>query len=180
MMSNLIQKLSIVVLSATVLSQCLFVGHFAGNGPVGALYQQTTVGTSGNNLSIPVTRTGKACTSRILIPLIPIGFTWGDAKVSDAAAEGGVTRISTVDLEQFNVLTVYSRQCTVVKGDDATVKPGTNTPAPGFSDTVIMRDGTVHSGVKTIVQGTVINIIKPSGQTLTVPKDQVRTIRKGR
>ncbi|MCB1169456.1 MAG: hypothetical protein KDK25_03940 [Leptospiraceae bacterium] len=178
MNTRIISRLSVVVLSAALLSQCMFIGHYAGNGPNGLLFQQTTMGTSGNDLSIPTTRTGKACTNRIMLWII--GFTWGDAKVSDAATEGGVTRISTVDLEQFNVLTVYSRQCTVVKGDDAAVKPGSNTPSPGFSDTVIMRDGTVHSGVKTIVQGTVINIIKPSGQTITVPKGQVRTIRKGR
>ena len=98
-----------------------------------------------------------------------------------AAENGGVTRISTVDTTQLNVLTIYSQQCTIVKGDNKNVSRGnTNRPGPGFSDTVIMRDGTVHRNVKTIIQGNLINIIKPDGTSLTVPKTQVRTVRKGR
>ncbi|MBI40582.1 MAG: hypothetical protein CMF59_13365 [Leptospiraceae bacterium] len=174
-----IVQISVLALAAALLSQCMFIGHPAGQGPMGALFQQTSMPGSGNDLSIPQTREGKACTRRIYLWIV--GWTWGEGTVSNAAAEGGVTRISTVDTEQLNVLTIYSQQCTVVKGDDKQVGPGSvSTPGPGFSDTVIMRDGSVHRNVKTIIQGNLINIIKPDGTSLTVPKTQVRTVRKGR
>ena len=172
-------RISTILMASAVFTQCMFMGHPAGQGPVGALYQQTTTPGSGNDLSIPQTRTGEACTNRILLWII--GWTWGEGTISDAANDGGITRISTVDTEQLNVLSIYSRQCTVVKGDDKPVSPGsTSNPGPGFSDTVIMRDGTVHRNVKTIIQWNLINIIKSDGTSLTVPKTSVRTVRKGR
>ena len=171
--------LSILTVSGLLLSNCMFQGYPAGQGPVGAIFQHTTMPGSGNNLSIPQTRVGESCTRRIYLYIV--GFTWGDGTVRDAAENGGVSRISTVDTEQFNILTVYSQQCTVVKGDDTKVsRSNANNPGPGFSDTVIMRNGTVHRNVKTIIQGNLINIINPDGTSLTVPKTQVRTVRKGR
>ncbi len=176
-MKNIL-KVSIVVLFSTLMAQCLFMGHPAGQGPMGALYQETTMAGSGNDLTIPQTHEGRACTNRFWLY---IGSSWGEGTIENAAENGGVTRISTVDTEQLNILSIYSRQCTVVRGDNKPVKPGsTSQPGPGFSDTVIMRDGTVHRNVKTIIQGNLVNIIKSDGTSLTVPKTQVRAVRKGR
>lgn len=172
-------RITMLVLASSFFAQCMFIGHPAGQGPMGGLFQQTTIAGSGNDLTIPQTHVGEACTKRIFLYFI--GWTWDEATVAAAAENGGVTRISTVDTTQLNVLTIYSQQCTIVKGDNKNVSRGnTNRPGPGFSDTVIMRDGTVHRNVKTIIQGNLINIIKPDGTSLTVPKTQVRTVRKGR
>lgn len=173
-------RLGLLVLIPLFLAQCMFFGLPTGHGPQGLLFQQTKMGASANDLSIPATRKGEACTNRIMLWIV--GFTWGDATIADAARQGQVKRISSVNLEQLNVLTIYSRQCTVVQGDGKEIGPSdaSGPVGPGFSDTVILRNGTVHQNVKTIVQGNVINIIKPSGQTITVPKTDVRSIRKGR
>lgn len=168
--------LAVIVFTA---GNCLFIGYPAGQGPQGSLFQKTSLGASANDLSNEPEREGRACTNRLFLFVFNLGFTWGEGTVAEAAQDGGISRIQSVDTEQLNVLSIYSQQCTVVRGDTQSVSSSTSGRS-GFTDTVRMKNGVVHSNVKTIVQGTMINIITSTGRTITVPKTQVQSIRKGR
>lgn len=55
---------------------------------------------------------GKSCANSIL------GWVGtGDASISTAAANGGITKIYTVEHEVKNILNIYATYCTVVRGD---------------------------------------------------------------
>jgi predicted nucleic acid-binding protein len=41
----------------------------------------------------------------------------GDASIASAAKEGGITKISTVDSDNFSVLGIYATNCTIVTGE---------------------------------------------------------------
>jgi len=47
---------------------------------------------------------------------IPL-FAMGDASISAAAANGGITKIHHVDQETLNILGIYARYMTVVHGE---------------------------------------------------------------
>lgn len=56
-------------------------------------------------------KVGRACSKNVL------GFiAFGDASVSAAKAEGGITEIASVDREFVNVLAFYGSSCTIVHG----------------------------------------------------------------
>ncbi|MEJ2690483.1 MAG: TRL-like family protein [Deltaproteobacteria bacterium] len=56
-------------------------------------------------------KTGEACAESIL------GWiATGDASVEKAAANGGITSVTSVDRKVKNVLGLYAQYCTVVKG----------------------------------------------------------------
>ena len=57
-------------------------------------------------------KTGEACAMSIL-GIVAVG----DASVEAAKAEGGVSKVSTVDYAQFGILGIYANTCTVVKGE---------------------------------------------------------------
>lgn len=97
--------------------QCLFIGHPAGQGPAGSVFQSTTMGSSANDISSAPGREGRSCTQRLFFFLFALGFTWGEGTVQAAAQDGNINKIQSIDLEQLNVLSIYSRQCTVVKGN---------------------------------------------------------------
>jgi hypothetical protein len=41
----------------------------------------------------------------------------GDASIKSAAKNGGITKISTVDMKQFTILNIYSTYTTIVTGE---------------------------------------------------------------
>jgi hypothetical protein len=43
--------------------------------------------------------------------------SWGDASVAAACREQGITKIRTVDVEEFNILGIYYSYTTVVTGE---------------------------------------------------------------
>lgn len=51
-----------------------------------------------------------------LFGLIPIPFD-GDYSIAKAARNGGITKISTVDLKEFSYLGVWSGKTTIVTGE---------------------------------------------------------------
>lgn len=57
-------------------------------------------------------KVGRACATSIL------GWVaTGDASISAAAANGGISKVNSVDREAKNILNVYATYCTVVHGD---------------------------------------------------------------
>ena len=86
------------------------VGVFGGNGvAVGAAYSGYKMsGVVGTGTG---TKTGKACAMSIL-ELVALG----DASISAAKKEGGITQVAHVDYDVMNILGVYGTVCTVVVG----------------------------------------------------------------
>ncbi len=57
-----------------------------------------------------VTKVGKACSTNIL------GVATGDASLEAAMKDGGIKTVSSVDSEITNILLVYGKNCTIVRG----------------------------------------------------------------
>lgn len=93
------------------------VGFLSGcamsmNTPVsGFIYTEAkgAINASANDLGSKI---GTSCASSIL------GWVgMGDASISAAANEGKITKISSVDSDNFNVLGLYAKNCTIVRGE---------------------------------------------------------------
>ena len=107
----MIKKIAGVVIlsSSLVLSGCAGMGSIGGSAVPGGLYSKSKLPVSG--VPGPDASTGEACATSIL-GLIATG----DASVSAAMANGGITDVSTVDYKIENILGIYATYCTVVKG----------------------------------------------------------------
>lgn len=82
------------------------------NNPVtGTIYSGTQGATAATSNPIGA-KTGESCAMSILGV---VGL--GDASIASAAKAGGVTKVSTVDSDNFQVLGVYAKNCTVVTGE---------------------------------------------------------------
>ncbi|HLV60829.1 MAG TPA: TRL-like family protein [Fredinandcohnia sp.] len=87
-------------------------GALSLRAPVtGALYQDTKAGelvTEHQNAS----KKGEACATSIL------GWVGtGDASIHAAAREGGISKIAYVDSHSMNILGIYAKYCTIVRGE---------------------------------------------------------------
>lgn len=79
-------------------------------GPQGGLFTSQTVGVYGTESN--ASKTGEACVQSIL------GLVaFGDGSVQNAAMNGGISVVKSIDLNSFSVLMLYARLCTVVKGE---------------------------------------------------------------
>lgn len=107
-------KFLLMSLSLVLLANCVNVGYTQGLGPTGAAYSNYKFGTSYGDPSVKPTKEGKACVQRISFL-----FTSGEAGILDAAADGGIKKIHSVDKEGFGILGpyIYQRLCTVVTGE---------------------------------------------------------------
>ena len=101
-MKSLILALSCVV----VLSGCA-VAH----GPVTAAVTLDMKGPVSAGPAMTSPKVGRAEAWGILV------YATGDASISAAAANGGITRIHHVDHETMNILGVYARYTTIVYGE---------------------------------------------------------------
>jgi hypothetical protein len=101
-------KLVLGAVVAFVLGGCAMAS--GGNGSAtGSLYSGYKMGgVVGNGAG---TKTGEACVSSIL----GIVAT-GDGSISAAKAAGGITQVAHVDHDNFSVLGLYAKTCTVVVG----------------------------------------------------------------
>lgn len=77
----------------------------------GCLYSDMT-GSIGTGPGTKTEKKGKACATN-LMGLIASG----DASVAAARSNGSITRVATVDYDYFNILSVYTKSCTIVRGD---------------------------------------------------------------
>ena len=57
-------------------------------------------------------RTGKSCASSAMGL-----FAWGDSSISTAKSIGQIKQVASVDFDTFNLLGMYGRFCTVVRGN---------------------------------------------------------------
>jgi hypothetical protein len=57
-------------------------------------------------------KTGESCAMSILGA---VGL--GDASAASAAKAGGITKIATVDSDNFGILGIYAKNCTIVTGE---------------------------------------------------------------
>lgn len=104
----MIQKLTVLAMLAALSTGCAM----SMNNPVtGAIYQGTKGGTTATSNAIGG-KTGKSCASSIL-GVVGIG----DSSIASAAKAGGVTKVATVDSENFGILGIYATNCTVVTGE---------------------------------------------------------------
>jgi hypothetical protein len=108
---------ALVLASSVVLSGCAALGPNVGAN--GVIYNNTTV----PNYAAPTagdaslgSHTGVATTHDVL-GLV----SWGDAGTEQAANNGGITQIKTIDVGTYNILGLYSERVTKVNG----LGPGT-------------------------------------------------------
>jgi len=57
-------------------------------------------------------RTGQSCASSIM-GLV----SWGDASINAAKNAGQIKQVASVDFDTFNLLGMYGRFCTIVRGN---------------------------------------------------------------
>jgi len=106
-MKNLVKLAALVVVTCFASGCAMATG---GNGGVsGFLYSGYKMG--GNVGPGQGTKTGEACASSIL-GLIAVG----DASISAAKADGGITQVAHVDHDDFGILGIYASSCTIVVG----------------------------------------------------------------
>lgn len=98
-------------LLVTLSSIAILVNGCASYLPSAKGFVNTTTGLSANN-GVKNTRTGKACL-KSFIGLI----AYGDASIDAAKTSGGITKIATVDYDVFDILGIYGKYCTIVKGE---------------------------------------------------------------
>jgi|SRR5688572_21882670 hypothetical protein len=104
----MIRNLIILSALATLSSGCAM----SMSNPVTGWAYSGTQGTTAVTASPIGAKTGESCAMSIL-GVVGIG----DASAVAAAKAGGITKISTVDSDNFGVLGVYAKNCTVVTGE---------------------------------------------------------------
>lgn len=72
------------------------------------------VGATSNPVSV-TSKVGVDCARNIFFGIIPVSADHNT--VYDAAIQGNITKISTVDKEWFTVLGFYNADCTTVHGE---------------------------------------------------------------
>ena len=80
-------------------------------GPVTAAFTFTKGPVSVGDPSARATKVGKAAATGILI------VAFGDASISAASKDGGITKIHHVDSEQVGILGIYAKSTTIVYGE---------------------------------------------------------------
>lgn len=101
-------KITLLVCTAAILSGCAM----SNTAPVTGFAYNGSKGTYGATANPVAAKTGESCSSSIL------GIVgMGDASAASAAKAGGITKISTVDSDNFGVLGIYAKSCTVVTGE---------------------------------------------------------------
>jgi hypothetical protein len=88
----------------------LGLGGCATYQPMGAFYTSGKMGVDAHTAD--ASKEGKACMESY-IGLI----ARGDASVETAMENGGITEVASVDYTVDNVLGIYGKYCTVVRGD---------------------------------------------------------------
>jgi hypothetical protein len=104
----MIRKLSAIAILASLSTGCAM----SANSPVtGFLYTGSKGATAATSNTLGA-RTGQSCASSIL------GIVGtGDASIAAAAKAGGITKVASVDSDNFGVLGIYAKNCTVVTGE---------------------------------------------------------------
>lgn len=103
------KKILILIATATMINSC---GYTLNKSGPGFLYTDTVDAISFDNSVSKPNKIGRACSTRVLALVAS-----GDASIESAKRNGYVTKISSADTEYFNILGVYGKACTVVRGE---------------------------------------------------------------
>jgi TRL-like protein family len=106
-MNKLARHVTLVLVCAAFLTGCTAVGH----APVTSL---VTLNEKGPVTAGPAGSSGKVGRSEAWGILV---FATGDASISAAMSNGGITRIHHVDHETTSILGVYAKYITTVYGE---------------------------------------------------------------
>ena len=106
-MKKLGRQFTLAVTCAALLTGCAAVGHAPVTAPItvnerGPVSAGSAAGSS---------KVGRATATGILV------VAYGDASISAAMSNGGITRVHHVDHETLNILGVYAKYTTVVYGE---------------------------------------------------------------
>ncbi len=73
------------------------------------------------SITFPVTATSNSVGSKVgestAVIYLGVFYFDADASIRTAAKNGGITKISTVDIKQFNVFNLYTTYTTIVTGE---------------------------------------------------------------
>lgn len=106
-MRKLLSGLSLVAVAGAL----VVVMGCASPSPVGVLYTEITLPTIATS-NAQATKVGVSeCTSILAL------ISMGDASISTAAKNGGITKIHSVDWEAKNILGIYGTYRTIVRGE---------------------------------------------------------------
>jgi hypothetical protein len=105
-MKNLGRQLILAAACAIALSGCVMA-----HAPVMAPITLNERGPVGGGSAVGSAKTGRATATGILF------FAHGDASVSAAMANGGITRVHHVDHETTNIMGFYAKYTTIVYGE---------------------------------------------------------------
>jgi hypothetical protein len=105
-MMKLGRHLIVAVVCAGLLTGCA-IGHAPVNAPITLNERGPVAAGSAAGQS----KVGRATAVGIVL------FAHGDASISAAMANGGITRIHHVDHETFNILGLYAKYTTIVYGE---------------------------------------------------------------
>jgi hypothetical protein len=100
------RHLIVAVVCAGLLTGCA-IGHAPVNAPITLNERGPVAAGSAAGQS----KVGRATAVGIVL------FAHGDASISAAMANGGITRIHHVDHETFNILGLYAKYTTIVYGE---------------------------------------------------------------
>lgn len=89
----------------------LFSGCVATTGNMTGLFYTESTSPGLVTAETHATKKGTSCTTGVL------GFVWGDASIEAAKTDGRISKVASVDVENTNVLYVYGKSCTVVRGE---------------------------------------------------------------
>jgi hypothetical protein len=84
---------------------------FIADGPFGYMYTETETPIALGNAESSE-KSGEACV-KSFFGMIAVG----DASIETAKKNGGISDIYTVNRSNFSVLGMYSKQCTIVRGE---------------------------------------------------------------
>ncbi len=86
------------------------VPNFNKSGP-GFIFTSTTDPVFFDN-NVKAIKKGESCSVRALALVAT-----GDASIKAAKANGDISKVATADTEYFNVLGIFGKACTVVRGE---------------------------------------------------------------
>ncbi|MFC1808529.1 TRL-like family protein [Candidatus Omnitrophota bacterium] len=105
------KRQGLMILGLVVLA-CFTAGCVMNVNPlVGVLYSDDVVGGLTATSNERGEKVGEA-TAKLIC-----GVSYGDGSIETAAANGGISKIKTVDLKVKNVLGIYMETTTIVTGD---------------------------------------------------------------
>jgi hypothetical protein len=106
-MNKLARRLTLAIVCASFLTGCTTVGH----APVTSLVTLREKGPVSAGSAAGSSKVGRSEAWGILV------FATGDASISAAMQNGGITRIHHVDHETSSFLGVYAKYTTIVYGE---------------------------------------------------------------